>query len=429
MSQQAPDGTAPVPFRIDLSRQKKRAKALLKSVKAGDTDALARFAAHHRQDHPRSPADAVLADAQFVIARELGCPSWPRLRVHVAAMEAARAALEAQHALPALDGDQPTLHIRCGSDIREALPLAGLTGDFLEFSDPYCHGPVPEGSDLLAVRARFLAETYALDDGDGDAETLLRRLTGEAGGLARAAERYERVVLWFEHDSYDQLILARCLAQFAETGPPRVLEMVSLNHFPGSARFIGLGQLPPEAFRLLWSRRRPVTDDALDAGRRVWMALRRPDPRPLAALAGTTLPGLPDLPAALQRHLQELPWAGDGLSLTERLTLDIASEDDIPLGRIFGRLMRERDPLPWLGDIMFLSIARALAEAPTPPCVFNKTADDGTPLPWPHWTVSLTDLGRALLRGEADWQTHFPPERWVGGVRIAADASTWRWPI
>ncbi len=68
------------------------------------------------------------------------------------------------------------------------------------------------------------------------------------------------MVAWFEHDSYDQLILARCLAQFAET-PPSRLELVTLDQYTGAMRFIGLGQLPPEALRLLWEKRTPVSTE------------------------------------------------------------------------------------------------------------------------------------------------------------------------
>jgi hypothetical protein len=39
----------------------------------------------------------------------------------------------------------------------------------------------------------------------------------------------------------------------------------------------------------------------------------------------------------------------------------------------------------------------------------------------------VTDLGRAVLRGERDWLSLKPPARWVGGVRIAPDAPVWRW--
>ena len=129
--------------------------------------------------------------------------------------------------------------------------------------------------------------------------------------LQSAAISYERIVLWFEHDSYDQLILARCLAQFAEQAPPH-LELISPAHYPGGVRFIGLGQLPPEALRLLWEERAPVSAEALRAGRDAWNALRAPDPRQLAVLARAGTAGVPQLGRALRRHCQELPWTDDG---------------------------------------------------------------------------------------------------------------------
>ncbi len=64
----------------DLSFEKKQAKALLKACRAGDAAALARVRAHL----PRKAAGGLrLADAQHVIARERGFPSWPKLKAHV----------------------------------------------------------------------------------------------------------------------------------------------------------------------------------------------------------------------------------------------------------------------------------------------------------------------------------------------------------
>jgi hypothetical protein len=61
-------------------------------------------------------------------------------------LQRARAAISDR--APAPDADRPTVHLRCGSDIRESLRRAGFVGDFLEFSDPYCWGPVPRNGDL-----------------------------------------------------------------------------------------------------------------------------------------------------------------------------------------------------------------------------------------------------------------------------------------
>ena len=55
-----------------------------------------------------------------------------------------------------IDDDLRTLHIRCGSDIRQTLTKAGFVGDFLEYSDPICEGPVPDISGPSAVRVHYL---------------------------------------------------------------------------------------------------------------------------------------------------------------------------------------------------------------------------------------------------------------------------------
>jgi ankyrin repeat protein len=65
-----------------------RAKDLLQSLRAGEPDAICRI----RESHPRysgssqaeiPAAEVALTDAQFVIARELGFDSWPKLKKHV----------------------------------------------------------------------------------------------------------------------------------------------------------------------------------------------------------------------------------------------------------------------------------------------------------------------------------------------------------
>ena len=321
------------------------------------------------------------------------------------------------------DGDRRTLHIRCGSDIRVALREAGFTGDFLEYSNPYCVGPVPDVPDLQSIRARFILDAYGNLLGLSEAY-IAEKLRSEQEGLARAAADYERVMLWFEHDSYDQLILARCLAQFHQTGAPKVLEFVSVSHFPGVERFVGLGQLPARAFSAIWRQRRAVTLSDLALGQRTWDALRSGDPCELVAIAQSDGSALPDLPRALQRHLRELPWTTDGLSLTERLVLRTLDAESRTIGRIFSHLTREVEPLPWLGDVMLLAIVEAMAKASEP--VFTIKGDSSGP-EWPQRRLEITPAGRAVLNGEIDWLSLSPPERWIGGVRIVPGTPHWRW--
>ena len=69
----------------DFAYERKRAKALLRDAKAGDPAAIARLTAHL----PRlagTPGALKLADTQFVIARERGFESWPKLKAHLEAL-------------------------------------------------------------------------------------------------------------------------------------------------------------------------------------------------------------------------------------------------------------------------------------------------------------------------------------------------------
>lgn len=417
-----PDVSRDEPRPLDLERHRARARELHRGVAAGEPAALERLRAHHPRaiGMPDDTLAGVFAhpdDAQMVIARELGLPSWPALVAHAGRLAAAQRALADPNGAP--DADPPTLHLRCGSDIRETLRIAGFTGDFLEVSDPVCQGPVPANGDLLSARARFLAEAYGLP-----ADDARRRLEDETAGLAGAADRYRRVVLWFEHDPYDQLILARVLAAFADGNRPAGLELICVDRFPQIPRFIGLGTLSPVELRSLWPTRVPVVDTQLALGREVWSALRNPDPRPLHGIAAAGTPELPPMASALRRHLQELPWVGDGLALTERLALLALRDEPTTAERVFATLRNETEPLPFLGDTMLWAVLDAMLMAERPPFAIDPpTAQE----PWPHRRLVLTYDGQDLLDGRLDWLACRPPTRWVGGVVIRPDADRWRW--
>jgi hypothetical protein len=62
--------------RLNLEYYRKQAKDLLKSARAGDAAAIARLGS-------RGDKEAALHDAQLMIAREQGFPSWPRFRAFV----------------------------------------------------------------------------------------------------------------------------------------------------------------------------------------------------------------------------------------------------------------------------------------------------------------------------------------------------------
>ena len=406
-------------FRLNFEQQGKRAKDLLKAARAGEAEALARF-----KSSPR------LAEAQYLIARELRFDNWASMKRHISAMTLAREAMHAS--VP--DSDVPTLHIRCGHDLQDRLKKAGFDGDYYVDIYPYIIGPVREGSGCLEQRARHIVDCYGDQfDPPLEYEAQLRSLRDKERELHDSAD-YERVVLWFEHDVTDQLSLIHLLGHYATHRRPSRLELVSINDFPGARRFTGLGELPPEALRLLWTTRKPVSAAQLRLGLDAWRALANPDPLPLAAIMRSATPALRLLARALHRHLRELPSSTNGLSLTEQMALTLMAQPlprwggNVNLANIYSAMHWDIDPLPGQGDLHVRD--RVLNMEGASARVFERRAGvgpDGSSRP--PWTdiLSITDVGRAVLKGELDFMSLTPPSRWVGGVQIGAGMPDWRW--
>ncbi|UZJ62525.1 DUF1835 domain-containing protein [Pseudomonas sp. KU26590] len=390
---------------LDLPALRKHAKRLLKALKNTEADDAR---AQLRAMGLPGP-DYRLADTQWLVAREAGFASWPKLIAHADAV-----AFAARHPDFAATGESKVQHWRCGNDIERSLRVAGFAGSFQMFDDPMVMGPVPAlpDDDYWAVRTAFAQQAFGLSARDAEQRQAVQR-----DALARLNPDSE-LVLWCEADAYDQLFLVRLLASLPSM--PRRLELIEINRVPGVERFIGIGQLAPDVLAWLWPQRRAIGEDALTLARQVWAAYTAADPTRWAELAAQHHPALPLLGPALTRQLQELPGAEDGLGLTQRLILRILAEKgEMPAGKVFGHLMLTYEPLPYLGDMMFYALLRPLIDAPQP-LLHEQPGSE-----WPRRAVRLTALGERVVRGELNGLDLEPAERWVGGVQIVADRSPW----
>ncbi|WP_285429045.1 DUF1835 domain-containing protein [Pseudomonas sp. lyk4-R2A-8] len=377
--------------RLNLEQQRKRAKELLTRLKAHD-------------------AHATLSQAQWQIAKQLGFSSWPKLKAHVDALDFA-----ARHPNFQASDEARTTHWRCGSDIAHTLQLAGFQGQFRMLTDPLCMGPVRDvpAEEFRTLRSAFISQTFAMD-----LTTVAQRVDNEYQHLHALADDAPSV-LWCEADAYDQLFLIRALAGLDRA--PRHLELIQVDRIPGVERFIGIGQLAPDVLAWLWPQRRRINDDAVQLAKQAWSAYCNPSPLQLAQLAHTYHPALPSLAPALLRQLQELPGAQDGLSLTERLALTcLADTGPMAFGQVFAELMAKREPLPFLGDMMFHALLRPLIDGKQP-----LLTESETQLEWPRRVLDLTPLGRQVLSGQAYWPEHASHARWVGGTCIRPGEPHW----
>ena len=76
------DSTPRLPARPSLEQLRKQAKELLQAIRAGDPSAKQRL----RTLKPDVSAP-ILADAQYILAREHGFESWPKLVHHIQASQ------------------------------------------------------------------------------------------------------------------------------------------------------------------------------------------------------------------------------------------------------------------------------------------------------------------------------------------------------
>ncbi len=297
------------------------------------------------------------------------------------------------------------LHVTNGESAANTLRQTGLGGSVLAWDDALHEGPVPPvpPAELRRLRARFLA-----DAGWGTVPAVRAELERRDELLLEA----ESLVLWFEHDLYDQLQLIQ------------VLSLVERADLIDAGTF--LGPMSADELEALWPRRARVTDEQLALALAAWDAFRAPDPTGLELLVARGTPELPFLGPALRRLLEDLPHARDGLSRSERQLLEQVSKGPRRPHELF-LASQAREEAAFDGDSWVWRRLAALAPLVAP------VGGGRVPTPPPHGdgrvfaatAFELTDEGRGVLAGRAD-RVDFGLDRWLGGTHLTAE-NDWRW--
>jgi Domain of unknown function (DUF1835) len=257
------------------------------------------------------------------------------------------------------------LHVTNGESTGSTLRETSLGGVVLSWDDALHVGPLAfDPAASRPLRAAFLAEK-----GWGDATAIETELERRDDLLARA----ERVVVWVEHDLYDQLQLLQVLAQAADEAG---VELVQTDDFLGS---LDVGGLEAQ-----WLRRRRVPSVTRRAARAAWRAVTEGD-------LSVNVPELPYLATALRRLAEERLEP----SRTKRQLLGLLAEGPrTPLELFFAN--QQLEEAPFLGDSWCFLFLWELGEAglvrplPTPPPLGDARTFNST-------LVELTREGRQLV--------------------------------
>ena len=322
------------------------------------------------------------------------------------------------------------LHITNGDSAAETIKDVVFSGQILAWRDVLHEGPVPANlslAQLSQVRAEFIAA-----QGWGNRLEIEQSFAERDQLLSRFQEQDE-VVLWFEHDLYDQLQLLQILAWFAECDLliPTKLKLICINESPGVQPFFGLGQLNANQLAALYPQRTLLAREQIKLGRAAWEAFTASEPTEITTLlAGKTL-ALPFLHNALLRHLQQFPSNVNGLGRSEQQILAAIAAGNHTPSEIF-HADQAMEEAVFMGDSTFWSYLKRLCEGAQPLLKVASGAEFFLPLTpsdknFLAQKLVLTDTGRAVLAGQADQIKLNGIDRWFGGVHLQGQEIVWRW--
>jgi hypothetical protein len=323
------------------------------------------------------------------------------------------------------------LHIVNGDSFGGRLKKSGIPGEILVWRESLYEGPI--GLDL-AEAAILQARAQYLDDKYGIPAKQFIDITLQQEAFLRACGSEDQVVLWFEHDLYDQLMLSYILYKLANSShAPRAqsLYLLCIGNFPGVEHFQGLGQLCPEQILSLEGKWKEITPVELQLGCKAWEAYAASEPFAVEDLVRSDNPELPYLRDALQLHLQRFPSARNGLNQLQQLVLNLVRNGESSLMGLF-RQMGLQVSGYGLGDLQFWGIIEGMRNCSHPLIALiggERLPRFNEPL-FPEleaWRLTLTDVGIAVLDEVQDHVKLNGIEEWFGGVYVSGTGPIWRW--
>jgi len=306
------------------------------------------------------------------------------------------------------------LNITNGDSAVNIMKQAGIPGTFLPWRDILHDGPVPAGlslEELSMVRASFIANR-----GWGASEAVVQDFR-ERDIVLKSYVQYEKVILWFEHDLYDQLQILQILDWYHQHQPIKPeLVMICVDQY--------LGMLSPEQMATLNRYEQAVLEEQLELASKAWAAYRSATPEKWCALLQSDTRALPYLDGAIARQLQEYPDCRTGLSRTARQALTLIAHGEKRPGRVFG-LYQQTEERRFLGDASFWVMLHELLESSPP--LLKLAEGKALSLPAsPDQALTITTAGEEVLAGKRNWLDNLVLDRWMGGVHLTS-SNSWCW--
>ncbi|GGH30842.1 sigma-70 family RNA polymerase sigma factor [Paenibacillus segetis] len=326
------------------------------------------------------------------------------------------------------EGGQRMLHIVNGDSVAERLREGVVDGDILVWREVYPHGPVfvdPAISNHRTVRAQYLEQTLGVPKGD-----FIQSSEDQEKVLADF-QKYDEVVLWFEHDLFDQSMLCYLLHWFSQQHLGTMkLSLLCIGEYPGIEVFRGLGQLSAEQLGTLSGTWRTIGAPELELGKALWQAYASQDPMRLQQMLTEDTSALPFAHDAFEAHLSRFPSTYNGLGVVEQTTLEMVHAGINTPHELFRNVGNKLHVLG-MGDLEYWYLLQKMSQDPCPllqmdDLTVRPTFNEPT-TPVHNAEVALTELGMAVMNGQEDWVVTKGIDQWYGGVHLLGKSPQWRW--
>lgn len=281
---------------------------------------------------------------------------------------------------------------------------ANIVGDFLAWRDFLHTGPVPKEftlQQLSKIRSYFIHE-----EGFGDFVDIYLNFQ-KRNAILDDYRSYDKIILWFEHDLYDQLQLLQILAWFAEQTlieSPKITLICTKNC---------LAKCSEQQLLTLSLYEEIVTEKHLTLAQRAWSAFREPTPLAWFHLLQEETRTLPFLKDTVLRLLEEYPNRYNGLSRSAHEALVTIAQGKKRPYEIF-TAYQAREERKFMGDVLFFKVLEEFKEYKL---IFSQ--EHGRKL-------TITPLGQEVLQGKKNWLKLKPINYWIGGVSLTPN-NLWCW--
>lgn len=326
------------------------------------------------------------------------------------------------------EGGRRMLHVVNGDSVADKLKQGVVQGDILVWREVYPAGPVfadMSDSENRSVRARYLEQAMGIPR-----EEYVKISETQEKELERFRD-YEEVVFWFEHDLFDQTMLCYLLHWFTQQSLGKTkLSLLCIGAYPGIECFRGLGQLSVPQMETLSGAWQAIGRRQLRLGGALWEAYASPDPTKLAELLEGDTSALPFARDAFEAHLARLPSVRSGLGLVERTTLTKVRGGLSSPSELFRQVGDELHRLG-MGDLEYWRYLARMSQRPHPLLHMEGLTSfpgyGGSDPSFRNCTVAMTELGKRVLDGNADWIALQGIDEWYGGLHLQGQSIPWRW--